>query len=56
MREEAELLASQLEFPLRGREAFVLEKVNVAYKRALDGLPYQALQWSPIDFRYKDFT
>jgi hypothetical protein len=54
-REEAELLASQLEFTPEGRKAYVLEKLNVAYKRALDGLPYESPQWTSMDFRFKNF-
>ena len=54
-KEESETLARQLEFPPAGREAFVLEKMNVSYKRALDGLPYESVQWNSMDSRYKNF-
>jgi hypothetical protein len=53
--EEAENLARQLEFSPAGRQAFVMEKLNVSYMRALDGLPYESPQWNSMDFRYKNF-
>ena len=53
--EEAEELARLLEFTPSGRQAFVMEKANVSYKRALDGLPYESPQWNSLDSRFKNF-
>ena len=50
--QEADDLARKLQFSAGGITAFVLEKVNISYKRALYGLSYESPQWTSMDIRF----